>query len=161
MAIVGGVHLNLCPEVWIGLSKANMLSALGESRSFDAKADGFVRSEGCAVVIVKRLSDAIKDRNKIHAVIKSISMNEDGGGNGMAAPNVEAQIALHHSALKQANVTAEDIDYIETHGTGTIVGDSVELHAIQNLHQDHHSKDKPLIIGALKSILGHTISVSE
>jgi acyl transferase domain-containing protein/short-subunit dehydrogenase/acyl carrier protein len=160
VAIVGGVHLSLCPEVSIGLSRANMLSARGESRSFDAKADGYVRSEGCAVVIIKRLSDAIKDRNKIHAVIKSVVMNQDGAGTGIAAPNVDAQIAMHQAVLEQANLTAGDIDYIEAHGTGTVLGDAVELKAIQLCHQDKHSKDKPLIIGALKSNLGHTISAS-
>ncbi len=159
-AIVGGVHLSLCPDVTIGLSRANMLSAIGESRSFDAKADGYVRSEGCAVIIVKRLSDAIKDHDKIHAIIKSMVMNQDGGGMGMAAPNVEAQVAMHHSVLEEAHLTAGDIDYIETHGTGTILGDAVEFQAIQKIHQNQHSKDKPLIIGALKSNLGHTISAS-
>lgn len=160
MAIVGGVHLSLCPEVWIGLSKANMLSAIGESRSFDAQADGYVRSEGCAVVILKRLSDAIKDHNKIHAVIKSVIMNQDGGGMGMAAPNIEAQVSMHHSVLEKAHLAASDIDYIETHGTGTVLGDSVELQAIQSIHQGKHSNDNPLILGALKSNLGHTISAS-
>jgi acyl transferase domain-containing protein/acyl carrier protein len=160
MAIVGGVHLSLSPEVWIGLSKANMLSAVGESRSFDAEADGYVRSEGCAVVVLKRLDDAVKDHNKIHAVIKSVIMNQDGGGMGMAAPNIDAQIAMHHSALESAHVAASDIDYIETHGTGTVLGDAIELQAIQNIHQDKHTKDNPLVIGALKSNLGHTISTS-
>lgn len=160
VSIVGGVHLNLCPEVWIGLSKANMLSAIGESRSFDAAADGFVRSEGCAVVILKRLSDAIKDHNKIRAVIKSVVMNQDGGGRSMAAPNIEAQISMHHSVLEKAHLAASDIDYIETHGAGTVRGDCVELQAIQTIHQGKHSKDNPLIIGALKSNLGHTISTS-
>lgn len=160
MAIVGGVHLNLCPENFIGLTKANMLSASGKCSSFDSKADGFVRSEGCGVIIVKRLSDAIKDNNRIYAVIKSIVMNQDGDGPGLTAPNKEAQIAMHEAALMQANVSASDIDYIETHGTGTIIGDSVEFNAIQSIHQGHHSKDNPLIIGALKSNLGHTISSS-
>ncbi len=160
MTVVGGVHLSLCPEVCIGLSRANMLSAIGESRSFDAGADGYVRSEGCAVVILKRLSDAIKDQNKIYAVIKSMSMNQDGGGMGMAAPNREAQISMHHSVLENAQLAASDIDYIETHGTGTILGDAVELQAIQHIHQGKHSNDNPLIIGALKSNLGHTISAS-
>lgn len=160
MAIVGGVHLSLSPEVWIGLSKANMLSAVGESRSFDAQADGYVRSEGCAVVVLKRLDDAINDDNKIHAVIKSVIMNQDGGGMGMAAPNLEAQIAMHHSALDSAHLAASDIDYIETHGTGTVLGDAIELQAIQSIHQDKHAKDNPLVIGALKSNLGHTISTS-
>ncbi|KTD57613.1 SDR family NAD(P)-dependent oxidoreductase [Legionella shakespearei] len=160
MAIVGGVHLSLSPEVWIGLSKANMLSAVGESRSFDAQADGYVRSEGCAVVVLKRLDDAVKDHNKIHAVIKSVIMNQDGGGMGMAAPNIEAQIAMHHSALESAHLAASDIDYIETHGTGTVLGDAIELQAIQHIHQNKHAKDNPLVIGALKSNLGHTISTS-
>ncbi|WP_141710148.1 type I polyketide synthase, partial [Legionella parisiensis] len=161
MAIVGGVHLSLCPEIFIGVTKANMLSALGQCSSFDATADGYARSEGCGVVVVKRLRDALRDKNKILAVIKSIVMNQDGGGGmGMAAPNIEAQIAMHQTALEQAHVTATDIDYIETHGTGTILGDSVEFNAIQHIHQGHHSEDRPLIIGALKSNLGHTISAS-
>lgn len=160
MAIVGGVHLNLCPENFIGLTKANMLSARGQCSSFDEKADGFVRSEGCGVVIVKRLSDAIKDGNTIHAVIKSIVMNQNGDGISLVAPNEEAQIALHQAVLDQANLQASDIDYIETHGTGTVIGDSVEFHAIQTIHQGHHSKDKPLLIGALKSNFGHSISSS-
>ncbi|WP_133129042.1 type I polyketide synthase, partial [Legionella nagasakiensis] len=160
MAIVGGVHLSLCPEIFIGITKANMLSALGQCSSFDAAADGYVRSEGCGVVIVKRLSDALKDNNKILAVIKSIVMNQDGGGMGIAAPNMDAQIAMHQAVLEQAHLAAGDIDYIETHGTGTVAGDSVEFNAIQHIHQGHHSKDRPLIIGALKSNLGHTISAS-
>lgn len=160
VAIVGGAHLNLCPEIFIGVTKANMLSALGQCSSFDAKADGYARSEGCGVVVVKRLRDAIKDNNQIHAVIKSIVMNQDGGGMGMAAPNIEAQIAMHQSVLEQARLAASDIDYIETHGTGTVVGDSVEFNAIQHIHQGQRDKDKPLIIGALKSNLGHTISSS-
>ncbi|MGM9455270.1 type I polyketide synthase, partial [Legionella bozemanae] len=161
MAIVGGVHLSLCPEIFIGVTKANMLSALGQCSSFDATADGYARSEGCAVVVVKRLRDALKDQNKILAVIKSIVMNQDGGGGmGMAAPNIEAQIAMHQAVLAQAHVAASDIDYIETHGTGTILGDEVEFNAIQHIHQGHHSKDSPLIIGAVKSNLGHTISAS-
>ncbi|WP_415583215.1 type I polyketide synthase, partial [Legionella steigerwaltii] len=161
MAIVGGVHLSLCPEIFIGVTKANMLSAVGQCSSFDAAADGYARSEGCAVVVVKRLRDALKDNNKILAVIKSIVMNQDGGGGmGMAAPNIEAQIAMHQASLEQAHVTASDIDYIETHGTGTILGDAVEFNAIQHIHQGHHTKDSPLIIGAVKSNLGHTISAS-
>ncbi|WP_273198860.1 MULTISPECIES: SDR family NAD(P)-dependent oxidoreductase [Legionella] len=161
MAIVGGVHLSLCPEIFIGVTKANMLSALGQCSSFDAAADGYARSEGCAVVVIKRLRDALKDNNKILAVIKSIVMNQDGGGGmGMAAPNIEAQITMHQAVLAQAHLAASDIDYIETHGTGTIMGDSVEFNAIQHIHQGHHTKDNPLIVGALKSNLGHTISAS-
>ena len=160
MAIVGGVHLNLCPESFIGSTKANMLSATGQCSSFDIKADGFARSEGCGVIIVKRLSDAIKNNDKIHAIIKSIVMNQDGDGASMVAPNINAQIAMHQAALEQAKMTARDIDYIEAHGTGTVIGDSVEFNAIKYIHRGHHSKDKPLVIGALKSNLGHTISSS-
>lgn len=159
MAIVGGVHLSLCPETFIGLSKANLLSANGQCSSFDHDADGFARSEGCGVVIVKRLSDAIKDKNTIHAVIKSIVMNQDGDGASLSAPNLKAQIAMHEAALEQANLKPADIDYIEAHGTGTPVGDSVEFNAIQQVHKGHH-RDQPLIIGALKSNLGHSITAS-
>lgn len=160
MAIVGGVHFNLCPEGFIVASKANLLSASDQCSSFDSNADGFARSEGCGVVIVKRLRDAIKDNNKIHAIIKSIVMNQDGDGISVVTPNRQAQIAMHEAALKQARVVASDIDYIETNGTGTPLGDSVEFNAIQTIHQGHHSTDKPLIIGALKSNLGHTLSSS-
>jgi len=123
-------------------------------------ADGFVRSEGCGVVVVKRLSDAIKDQNTIHAVIKSIVMNQDGGGTSLVAPNINAQIEMHQAALEQAQIKACNIDYIETHGAGTVIGDRVEFNAIQSIHQGQHSKDKPLVIGALKSNLGHTMSSS-
>ncbi len=161
MAIVGGVHLNLCPENFIGLTKANMLSAQDQCSSFDMNADGFVRSEGCGVVIVKRLSDAIKDRDMIHAVLKSIVMNQDGDdGTVLVAPNIRAQIAMHQEVLAKAHLTPSDIDYIEAHGTGTIVGDSVEFNAIQHIHKGHHTQEKPLIIGAVKSNIGHSIASS-
>lgn len=160
MAIVGGVHLSLTPDSFISLSKANMLSAKGRCSSFDEKADGFVRSEGCGVVVVKRLKDALKDNNKIYAVLKSIVMNQDGDGTGLVAPNIESQIAMHHAVLAQANLTPGDINYIEAHGTGTVLGDSVEFNAIEYVHKGQRPKDEPLIIGALKSNLGHTISSS-
>ncbi|PWY55008.1 polyketide synthase [Legionella qingyii] len=161
IAIVGGVHLNLCPENFIGLTKANMLSAQDQCRSFDKNADGFVRSEGCGVVIVKRLSDARKDQDTIHAVLKSIVMNQDGDdGTILVAPNIKSQIALHHEVMAQAHLTPSDIDYIEAHGTGTIVGDSVEFNAIQQIHKGHHTQDNPLIVGAVKSNIGHSIASS-
>ncbi|WP_131777542.1 SDR family NAD(P)-dependent oxidoreductase [Legionella cherrii] len=161
MAIVGGIHLSLCPESFISVTKANMLSARDQCSSFDINADGYVRSEGCGVVVVKRLSDAIQDQDTIHAVLKSIVMNQDGDdGTILVAPNIKSQIALHHEVLAQAHLTPSDIDYIEAHGTGTIVGDSVEFNAIQQIHKGHHSQDKPLIIGAVKSNIGHSISSS-
>ncbi|MGL5741200.1 MAG: SDR family NAD(P)-dependent oxidoreductase [Legionella sp.] len=161
LAIVGGVHLNLCHENFIGLTKANMLSATDKCSSFDASADGFVRSEGCGVVIVKRLSDALKDGDTIHAVLKGIVMNQDGDdGTVLVAPNVKAQIAMHQGVLAQAHLTAGDIDYIEAHGTGTFVGDSVEFNAIEQIHSGQHTQDRPLVIGAIKSILGHSIASS-
>ncbi|MBA2649964.1 MAG: SDR family NAD(P)-dependent oxidoreductase [Legionella sp.] len=160
LALVGGVQLNLCPENFIGLSKAHMLSPQGQCRSFDSQANGFVRSEGCGVVIIKRLSDAIRDKDTIHAVIKSVVMNQDGDGTSLVAPNIDAQIRMHEAALEQANLIASDIDYIEAHGTGTALGDRVEFNAIQAIHQGHHHHDNPLIIGALKSTIGHTIASS-
>ena len=160
IAIVGGVHLGLCPENFIGVTKANMLSAAGQCSSFDIEADGYARSEGCGVIIVQRLSDAIKENNKIHAIIKSVVMNQDGEGTSLVAPNINAQIAIQQAALERANLAASDIDYIETHGTGTVLGDSIEFNATQHIHQGHHSNEKPLVIGALKSNLGHSISSS-
>ncbi|WP_454780452.1 SDR family NAD(P)-dependent oxidoreductase [Legionella sp. WA2022007384] len=161
MAIVGGIHLSLCPESFISVTKANMLSAQDQCSSFDINADGYVRGEGCGVVIVKRLSDAIKDQDTIHAVLKSIAMNQDGDdGTILVAPNIKSQIAMHHEVLAQAHLTPSDIDYIEAHGTGTIVGDSVEFNAIQQIHKGYHTQDKPLIIGAVKSNIGHSIASS-
>lgn|GEM_PF-6138801 len=161
IAIVGGVHLSLCPDNFISPSKAHMLSATDQCSSFDKKADGYARSEGCAVIIVKRLSDAIKECDTIHGVINSIVMNQDGDdGTLLVAPNIKAQIAMHQAALARAHLSACDIEYIEAHGTGTPLGDAVEFNAIQHIHLGQHTSDKPLIIGALKSNLGHTISSS-
>lgn len=161
MAIVGGVHLNLCPENFIGLTKANMLSAQDECRSFDINADGFVRSEGCGVLIVKRLSDAIKDQNTIHAVLKSVCVNQDGNeGVALVAPNLNAQIRMHESVLAEAQLHASDIKYIEAHGSATQLGDSIEFNAIKHLHKGQHLQEEPLIIGAVKSNMGHNIAAS-
>ncbi|WP_454785288.1 SDR family NAD(P)-dependent oxidoreductase [Legionella sp. WA2024007413] len=161
MAIVGGVHLSLCPESFISVTKANMLSAQDQCSSFDIHADGYVRSEGCGVIILKRLTDAIKDQDTIHAVLKSIAMNQDGDdGTILVAPNIKSQIAMHHEVLALAHLTPSDIDYIEAHGTGTVVGDSVEFNAIQQIHKGYHTQDKPLIIGAVKSNIGHSIASS-
>lgn len=160
LAFVGGVHLNICPEPFIGLSKAKMLSASGQCNSFDADADGYVRSEGCAVILVQRLKDAVKQKNRVLALIKATAINQDGGGSSVMVPNLEAQVAMHRKILEQAQLSPADIDYIEAHGTGTAVGDAIEFNAIQKVHQGHHLQEKPLIIGALKSVLGHTLSSS-
>lgn len=160
LALVGGVHLNLCPEGFMGFSQANMLSATGQCSSFAQQADGFVCSEGCGVVVVQRLSDALKAKNKIYAVLKSIVMNQDGDGTGLTAPNSEAQIAMHESALKEAGLTAGDLDYLEAHGSGTVVGDRIEFQAIQQVHAGYHSPAHPLVIGAVKSTIGHSLSAS-
>ena len=161
LAIVGGVHLSLLPENYIGFTKANMLSEKNQCRSFDAEGDGFIHSEGCGVVILKRLYDAQSAGNKIHALIKSVFMNQDGHTpRGIAAPNLQAQIAMHEGALEQAGLKPEDISYIEAHGAGTALGDAVEFNALAHIHQGRHSFENPLIIGAVKSNLGHTLAAS-
>jgi acyl transferase domain-containing protein/acyl carrier protein len=160
MAIVGGVHLNLCPENFVGWTKANMLSAQDKCQSFAKEADGFVISEGCGVVIVKRLQDAIRDGDTIYTIIKSVVMNQDGSGGALVAPNINSQIELHQQVLQSAGLVASDIDYIEAHATGTFLGDSTEFNAIRAIHQGQHSFAKPLVLGALKSQIGHTITAS-
>lgn len=160
LAIVGGVHLSLTPEGMLGFSKANMLSATGQCSSFDVAADGFVCSEGCGVLILQRLDDALKNNNKIYALLKGIVMNQDGDGTGLAAPNIESQIAMHQAVLKNAQLVPADIDYIEAHGSGTVLGDRVEFNAIRQVHEGQHLETHPLVIGAVKSILGHSISSS-
>lgn len=159
-AIVGGVNLNLATEPFIGYKQAQMLSPTGQCRSFDDKADGYVRSEACVVVIVKRLKDALLNKDKVWAVLKSITINQDGTSKGLRAPNIEAQITLSQTALDKAKLKASEIDYIEAHGTGTIIGDPSEFSAIEAVHAKHHSKEQPLIIGALKSQIGHTLAAS-
>lgn len=160
MALAGGITLITTPEYHIALSSMNALASDGRCKTFDASANGFVRSEGVGVIVLKRLSDAIRDKDKIWAVIRGSAINQDGHSNGYTAPNVLSQIEVIKSALKKANVSPEQVNYVETHGTGTPIGDPIEMEAIKTAYCENRTKENPLIVGAVKTNFGHTESAS-
>ena len=129
-AIAGGVHLILTPEGYILFSRNHTLSPDGYSKTFDKDADGFGRGEGCGVLVLKRLSDAINDGDRIHAIIRGSAVNQDAHSSSMTAPNEAAQENLIRAALAQAALSPNEISYVETHGTGTPMGDPIEVQAI-------------------------------
>ena len=122
LALAGGVSLILRPETQIAMAKWGMLSPNGRCYSFDSRADGFVRGEGCGVVVLKRLTDAVRDGDRVLAVVRGSAVNQDGRSNGLTAPNTIAQQDVIRSALRSADVTAGSVNYIEAHGTGTGLG---------------------------------------
>ncbi|KPA11138.1 polyketide synthase, partial [Candidatus Magnetomorum sp. HK-1] len=156
LALACGVNLILSPELSLSFQKAGMLSPDGRCKTFDKDADGYVRSEGCGVIVLKPLHQAIKDNNNILAVIAGTAINHDGSSNGLTAPNGQSQENLIIKALENADVKPSDISYVETHGTGTILGDPVEIKAIENTYGKDRSKKNPLILGSVKTNIGHT-----
>ena len=155
IAVAGGVNLVIEPEVTIYFSTLNALSPEGRCKTFDNDANGFARSEGCGVFVLKRLSDAQRDGDNILAVIKGTATNQDGRSNGFTAPNVVAQEQLIRLALKDANLRPEDVGFIEAHGTGTKIGDPIEVEAIAKVFKNAKTKENPLILGSVKSNIGH------
>ncbi|HEV2131287.1 MAG TPA: polyketide synthase, partial [Longimicrobiaceae bacterium] len=149
MALAGGVNLMLIPGATISASRARMLSPTGRCQAFDASADGYVRAEGCAMLVLKRLSDAIADRDNILAVILGSALNQDGRSNGITAPNGQAQELLLRAALADAGVEPGKISVIEAHGTGTSLGDPIEMRALGAIFGKAHSPEHPLLIGSV------------
>ena len=160
MAIVGGVNLLLSPNAFIGFSKASMLSPDGQCKSFSAEGRGYVRAEGCVVFLLKPLDAATRDGDFIHATIKQTGVNSDGHTNGIALPSSESQAALLKRVHESAGVAPDEIDYVETHGTGTVVGDYAETLALGEALAMKRAPDNPLLIGSIKSNLGHLEPVS-
>lgn len=160
MALAGGVNLILSPEASIGLSKLKALSQDGRCKTFDASADGYGRGEGCGIVVLKRLSDAIASNDNILAVIRGSAVNHDGASNGLTAPNGSAQEALLRKALDNAGVEPDQIQYVEAHGTGTSLGDPIEVVALGNVFGEGRNQDNPLAIGSVKTQLGHLESAA-
>ncbi|MDB9529237.1 alpha/beta fold hydrolase [Oscillatoria sp. CS-180] len=153
MAIAGGVNLILRPEITIGFSKLTALSPDSRCKTFDADANGFVRSEGAGAVILKPLSQAIEAGDPVYAVIRGTAINQDGRSNGLTAPNREAQEKVIQAAFEQAGLAPQEVDYIEAHGTGTLLGDPIEAKA---LGQVLGAKTDKVAIGSVKSNIGHT-----
>ena len=160
MALAGGVNAILSPATTIALSKAHMMSLDGRCKTFDSHADGFVRSEGCGIVLLKRLSDAVADRDHILALIRGSAVNQDGRSSGMTAPNGVAQEGVIRSALSHAGVQPEEIDYVEAHGTGTSLGDPIEAHALAAVLGPRRGAENPLVVGSVKTNLGHMESAA-
>ena len=155
LALAAGVNLLLTPAVTRGFEHADVLSPTGRCHSFDADADGFVRGEGCGVVVLKRLSDALRDGDRILAVIRGSAINQDGRSNGLMAPNPEAQMAVLRAAYGDAGVALSDVDYVEAHGTGTLLGDPIEARALGMTIGRSRPQTSPLLIGSVKSNMGH------
>jgi acyl transferase domain-containing protein/SAM-dependent methyltransferase len=155
LALAGGVSLILSPETTIILAKAGMLSPSFRCRSFDAAADGFVRGEGCGVVVLKRLTDAERDGDRIRAVIRGTAVNQDGRSSGLTAPNGPAQQSLLRDALSDADVRPGQVQYIEAHGTGTRLGDPIEAQALEAVFGPDRPREEPLWIGSIKANFGH------
>jgi phthiocerol/phenolphthiocerol synthesis type-I polyketide synthase B len=155
MAIAGGVNLLMSPAVFRGFDQSGALSPTGACHAFDAEADGFVRGEGCGVVVLKRLSDAVRDGDRLLAVVRGSAVNQDGRSNGLLAPNPAAQMAVLRAAYANAGVPPHEVDYVETHGTGTLLGDPIEARALGTVLGRGRPEQAPLLLGAVKSNLGH------
>jgi phthiocerol/phenolphthiocerol synthesis type-I polyketide synthase C len=160
LGLAGGVNLILSPEVTIAFSHAHMMAADGRCKTFDARADGYVRAEGCGVVVLKRLSDALRDRDNILALIRGSAVNQDGRTAGIAAPNGTAQQSVIREALVQAGVAPEELTYIEAHGTGTSIGDPIEIDALKDVLGNPRPADPPCIVGSVKANIGHLENAS-
>ncbi|ORA72925.1 polyketide synthase [Mycobacterium heidelbergense] len=155
LAIAAGVNLLLSPAIFRSFDGAEALSPTGRCKSFDADADGFVRGEGCGAVVLKRVSDAVRDGDRVLAVVRGSAVNQDGRSNGLMAPNPAAQMAVLRAACANAGVAPHQVDYVETHGTGTLLGDPIEARALGTVLGRGRPESGPLLIGAVKSNMGH------
>jgi polyketide synthase len=153
VALAGGVNVILSPLPSVAFSQFGMLSPTGRCRSFDAAGDGFVRSEGCGMVVLKRLADATADGDRILAVIRGGAMNQDGRSTGLTAPNVDSQRTLLREALHSARLQASQVSYVEAHGTGTAIGDPIEAAALSDVYRADEGDE--WFLGSVKSNLGH------
>jgi acyl transferase domain-containing protein/NADPH:quinone reductase-like Zn-dependent oxidoreductase/acyl carrier protein len=155
IALAGGVNVMVSPGSAIYLSKVKALSPDGRCKTFDATADGYGRGEGCGMVALKRLADAQRDGDRILAVVLGCAVNHDGHSSGLTVPNGAAQQEVIRAALANANIHPSDVDYIEAHGTGTSLGDPIELRALDAVFGPTRSRDRRLIVGTVKTNIGH------
>ncbi len=160
MAIAGGVNVILDPRLFEARTIAGILSPDGQCKAFDASANGFVRAEGCGVVVLKRLSEALADGDRIWAVLRGTAVNHGGASTGYTVPNEPAQITVLRDALALADLAPADVQYVETHGTGTAVGDPIEMAALAAVYAEGRDADNPLLIGSVKTNVGHMESAA-
>ena len=159
-ALAGGVNVLLSPVTTIAACRARMLAPDGRCKTFDASADGYVRGEGCGVVVLKRMDDARRDGDRIRAVIRGSAVNQDGASGGLTVPNGRSQQRVITDALGQAGLEPGEVDYLEAHGTGTSLGDPIEVQAAAAVLGSGRDKDHPLWIGSVKTNIGHLESAS-
>jgi amino acid adenylation domain-containing protein/non-ribosomal peptide synthase protein (TIGR01720 family) len=155
MALAGGISLILTPHLHIFLANVGAIAPDGRCKTFDASANGMGRGEGCGVVVLKRLSTALADGDRILALIRGSAINHDGPSSGLTVPSGTAQEALIRQALRNAQVKPSQVSYIEAHGTGTILGDPIELEALSAVFREGHTRQDPVIIGSVKTNIGH------
>jgi polyketide synthase 13 len=161
VALVGGVNALITPLVTVGFDEVGgVLAPDGRIKSFSQDADGYARSEGGGMVVLKRVADARRDGDEILAVIAGSAVNHDGRSNGLLAPNPDAQAEVLRKAYKDAGINPRDVDYIEAHGTGTILGDPIEADALGRVVGKGRPADKPALLGAVKSNVGHLESAA-
>ena len=160
LALVGGVNAILSPGLTREMVALGMLSRQGRCKTFDAAADGFVRSEGCGMVVLKRLADAEADGDRIWAVIRGAAVNQNGATAGPTVPNGPAQERVIEDALSQAGVAPSDVDYLEAHGAGSELGDPIEVQAAAAVYGRGRAGDRPLLIGSVKTNVGHLESAA-
>ncbi|MEV5735315.1 SDR family NAD(P)-dependent oxidoreductase [Streptomyces sp. NPDC052292] len=155
IALCGGVNALHHPRIPVMFSNAQMLAPDGHCKTFDEAADGYARAEGCGIVVLKRLSDARRDGDRVLALVRGTAVGQDGDSAGLTVPNGPAQEKVIRSALAAAHLGPEDISYVEAHGTGTPLGDPIEFGAIGDVFVDSHTKDRPVLVGSVKTNLGH------
>ena len=160
LALAGGVNAVLSPGVSRYMMDVGMLSPTGHCSPFDASADGYVRSEGCGMVALKRLGDAEADGDRIYAVIRGSAVNQNGASAGLTVPNGPAQERVMEEALAQAGIPASQVDYLEAHATGSQLGDPIELNAAAAVYGEGRGADRPLLVGSVKSNIGHAESAA-
>jgi myxalamid-type polyketide synthase MxaB len=160
LALVGGVNVIASPDAFVLFSRWGMIAPGAECRTFDAGANGFVRGEGCGVLVLRRLSDALADGSRILAVIRGSAVNQDGPSSGLSVPNGLAQAKVIRQALDNAGLQPNDVSFVEAHGTGTVLGDPIEVEALGMVYGPGRPAETPLMIGSVKPSIGHLESAS-
>nr|AIT55263.1 GulF [Pyxidicoccus fallax] len=160
VALAGGINLLLMPEIYMIRCQARMLSPSGRCATFDASADGYIPGEGVGVVVLKRLRDAVRDGDRVDAVIRGTQINHDGRSSGLTVPSGAAQRELLRATLRDARLEPQRVGYLEAHGTGTKLGDPIEMAAIQDVYCQDRAPGNPLVIGSVKTNIGHLESAA-